>query len=171
MQTRPNILRKKHGQKLRNWCGYMVDIFPSLENMNLWQKLYFSTKSSAEDREYIIDSTAYLHTISRISPTPGEKKTRESASNHRVVMTANGTVEAHQEARVYLKDWDIFVCVIVVDDSPARRRQLFARLVITNYGRLIDRPEMRRDGLEVTRKFGEESENLPPVEKRTQKAK
>ena len=34
-------------------------------------------------------------------------------------MTANGRVETTEEATVYIKDLDIFVCANLVDDSPA----------------------------------------------------
>ena len=36
-----------------------------------------------------------------------------------LIMTANGTVATNEEATVYIKDLDIFLCVKVVDDSLA----------------------------------------------------
>ena len=57
--------------------------------------------------------------IGRTSPTPEEMKPNTNNSNPCVILTENGTGEAQEEATAYNEDSNIFICVKLVEDSPA----------------------------------------------------
>ena len=60
-----------------------------------------------------------LHIMGRHSLTPEEKKTAKRASNPCFIITAKRN-SRNNEATVYTKDPNLFVCVKVVEDSQRR---------------------------------------------------
>ena len=61
-----------------------------------------------EEREFVVDSGASVHMIS--------KKDLNSTAT---VITANGEVQTHEEATVYVKELDIFLTMKVLENTPA----------------------------------------------------
>ena len=51
--------------------------------------------------------------------TPEELKTVKNSVTPCMIVTPNGTVETNEEATVYIKGLDIFVCIKSVDGLPA----------------------------------------------------
>ena len=66
-----------------------------------------------EERESIVDSGASMHMISRKDLTVTTSRCPTT------VITANGEVQTHEEATVYVKELDIFLTVKILEDTPA----------------------------------------------------
>ena len=72
-----------------NWC------LPAPSNLKL------------EEREFVVDSVASMPIFLTKSCSPTK------------VITANGEVQTHEEATVYVKELDIFLTMKVLEDTPA----------------------------------------------------
>ena len=57
-----------------------------------------------------------------------EMDTLTKSCSPTIVMTANGEVQTHEEATVYVKELDIFLTVKVLDNTPA----------VSSFGKLCD---------------------------------
>ena len=69
-----------------NWC------LPAPSNLKL------------EEREFIVDSGASMHMISKKDLNSGEMDTLTTSRSPTTVITANGEVQTHEEATVYVKE-------------------------------------------------------------------
>ena len=72
-----------------------------------------------EEREFVVDSGASMHTISKKDLSDVEMDTLTKSRSPTIVITANGEVQTHEEATVYVKELDIFLTMKVLDDTPA----------------------------------------------------
>ena len=72
-----------------------------------------------EEREFVVDSGASMHMISKKDLNSGEKDTLTKSCSPMTVITANGEVQTHEEAIVYVKEFDIFLTVKVLENTPA----------------------------------------------------
>ena len=72
-----------------------------------------------EDREFTVDSGASLHMLNKNELTSGEKDTIRRSNEPTVITTANGKAESTEEATVYVNDLDVFVTMMLLEDSPA----------------------------------------------------
>ena len=68
-----------------------------------------------EEREFVVDSGASMHMISKKVLSKAEMDTLTKS----IVITANGEVETHEEAIVYVKELDIFLTMKVLENTPA----------------------------------------------------
>ena len=68
-----------------------------------------------EEREFVVDSSASMHTISRKDLSD----TLTKLCGPTIVITANGEVQTHEEATVYVKELDIFWTMKVLESTPA----------------------------------------------------
>ena len=59
-----------------------------------------STKEP-EEREFMVDSRARMHTVSKRDLNSAELETMRTSSSPTTVMTANGEVQTREEATVY----------------------------------------------------------------------
>ena len=76
-------------------------------------------RSEAENnRDYLTDSGLPSNDGPKIAHSRREENCEETY-NPCVIKTANGMLEAQEEANVYICDLDIFLCVTLVDDPPA----------------------------------------------------
>ena len=73
---------------------------------------------SAEEREFVVDSRASMHMISK-KDLNDAVDTLTKLCCPRTVITANGKVQTHEEATVYVKELDIFLTMKVLEDTPA----------------------------------------------------
>ena len=73
---------------------------------------------NADEREFVVDSGASMHMMSRKDLNSAELKTVEVFENQTVV-TANGEVQTKEEATEYVKELDLFVTVMLLEDTPA----------------------------------------------------
>ena len=72
-----------------------------------------------EEREFVVDSGASMHMISKIDLNSAELETVATSRSPTTVITANGEVQTHEEATVYVKELDIFLTMKVLEDTPA----------------------------------------------------
>ena len=72
-----------------------------------------------EEREFVVDSGASMHMVSRKDLNSAELETMRRSKNPTTVMTANGEVRTREEATVYVKELDLFETVKLLEDTPA----------------------------------------------------
>ena len=72
-----------------------------------------------EEREFVVDSGASMHMSSKKDLNSGDLETVTTSRSPTTVITANGEVQTHEEATVYVKELDIFLTMKVLEDSPA----------------------------------------------------
>ena len=72
-----------------------------------------------EEREFVVDSGASMHVISKKDLNDAEMDTLTKSCSPTIVLTANGEVQTHEEAIVYVKELDIFLTMKVLEDTPA----------------------------------------------------
>ena len=72
-----------------------------------------------EEREFVVDSGASMHMISKKNLSDAEMDTLTKLCSPTIVMTANGEVQTHEEAIVYVKELGIFLTMKVIENTPA----------------------------------------------------
>ena len=72
-----------------------------------------------EEREFVVDSGASMHMISKKDLNDADMDTLTKSCSPTIVITANGEVQTHEEATVYVKELDIFLTMKVLDNTPA----------------------------------------------------
>ena len=72
-----------------------------------------------EEREFVVDSGASMHMISKKDLNSAEMDTLTMSCSPTIVITANGEVQTHEEATVYVKELDIFLTLKVLVNTPA----------------------------------------------------
>ena len=70
-------------------------------------------------REFVVDSGASMHMISKKDLSEAEMDTLTKSCSPTIVITANGEVQTHEEATVYVKELDIFLTMKVLEGTPA----------------------------------------------------
>ena len=60
-----------------------------------------------------------MHMISKKDLSEAEMDTLTKSCSPTTVITANGEVQTHEEATVYVKELDIFLTMKVLDNTPA----------------------------------------------------
>ena len=60
-----------------------------------------------------------MHMLSKKDLSGAEMDTLTKSCSPTIVLTANGEVQAHEEAIVYVKELDIFLTLKVLDNTPA----------------------------------------------------
>ena len=104
-----------------------------------------------EEREFVVDSGASMHMISKKDLSDAEMDTLTKSCSPTIVITANGEVQTHEEANVYVKELDIFLTMKVLDNTPA----------VLSLGKLCDengysyewingqKPHLIKDGIRI----------------------
>ena len=72
-----------------------------------------------EEREFVVDSGASMHMISKKDLSDAEMDTLTKSCSPTIVIIANGEVQTREEATVYVKELDIFLTMKVLEDTPA----------------------------------------------------
>ena len=72
-----------------------------------------------EEREFVVGCGASMHMISKKDLSNAEMDTLTKLCRRTIVITANGEVQTHEEATVYVKELDIFLTMKVLDNTPA----------------------------------------------------
>ena len=72
-----------------------------------------------EEREFVVDSGASMHMISKKDLSDAEMDLLTKSCNPTIVITAKGEVQTHEEATVYVKELDIFLTMKVLENTPA----------------------------------------------------
>ena len=72
-----------------------------------------------EEREFVVDSGASMHMISKKDLSEAEMDTLTKSRSPTIVITANGEVQTQEEAIVHVKELDMFLTMKVLDNTPA----------------------------------------------------
>ena len=72
-----------------------------------------------EEREFVVDFGASMHMISKKDLNDAEMDTLTKSCSPTIVITANGEVQTHEEAKVYVKELGIFLTRKVSEDTSA----------------------------------------------------
>ena len=72
-----------------------------------------------EEREFVVDSGASMHMISKKDLSDAEMDTLTKSCSPTIVITATGEVQTHEEATVYVKELDMFLTMKVLVNTPA----------------------------------------------------
>ena len=114
-----------------------------------------------EEREFVVDSRASMHMISKKDLSDAEMDTLTKSCSPTIVITANGEVQTHEEATVYVKELGIFLTMKVLDNTPA----------VLSLGKLCDgngysyewingqKPHLIKNGIRIMCK----TENFVPI--------
>ena len=104
-----------------------------------------------EEREFVVDSGASMRMISKKDLSDAEMDTLTKSCSPTIVITANGEVQTHEEAIVYVKELDIFLTMKVLENTPA----------VLSLGKLCDengysyewingqKPHLIKDGIRI----------------------
>ena len=104
-----------------------------------------------EEREFVVDSGASMHMISKKNLSKAEMDTLTKSCSPTIVITANGEVQTQEEAIVYVKELDIFLTMKVLENTPA----------VLSLGKLFDengysyewingqKPHLMKDGIRI----------------------
>ena len=76
-------------------------------------------KSWTWEREFVVDSGASMHMISKKDLSDVEMDTLTKSCSLTIVINANGEVQTHEEAIVYVKELDLFLTMKVLDNTSA----------------------------------------------------
>ena len=77
-----------------------------------------STKES-EEREFAVDSGASMHMVSKNNLNSAELETIRTSRSPTTVVTANDEVQTREEATVFVKQLDLFVKDMLLEETPA----------------------------------------------------
>ena len=69
--------------------------------------------------EFVVDSRASMHMISKKDLSDAEMDTLTKSCSPMTVITANGEVQTHEEATVYVKELDMFLTMKLLEDTTA----------------------------------------------------
>ena len=72
-----------------------------------------------EEREFVVDSGSSMHMISKKDFNSAEMDTLTKSCSPTIVTTANGEVQTHEEAIVYVKELEKFLTMKVLKNTPA----------------------------------------------------
>ena len=72
-----------------------------------------------EDGEFAVDSGACVQMVSKRDLNVAELETMRISKKPTTVITANGEVQTREEATVYVKELDLFVNVMLLQETPA----------------------------------------------------
>ena len=67
----------------------------------------------------MVDSGAGMHMVSKKDLKSAELETMRMSRNSATVMTANGEVQTREDATKYVKELDLFVTVMLLEETPA----------------------------------------------------
>ena len=77
-----------------------------------------TSKNKPEKGEFAVDFGVSMHMLSKEELTSEESDTVRAPPHPTTVITANGSIDTNEEARVYDRDLDSFVTVQFLEDTP-----------------------------------------------------
>ena len=79
-------------------------------------RCWLASTLKPEEREFVVDSGASMHMISKKDLSNAEMDTLTKSCSPTIVITANGEVQTHEEAIVFVKELDLFLTMKVLDN-------------------------------------------------------
>ena len=73
----------------------------------------------AASTKFVVDSGASMHMVIKKDRNSAELETMMTSRNPTTVMTANGEVQTREEATVYVKQLDLFIKVMILEETSA----------------------------------------------------
>ena len=117
-ERRQRCARSKAWNQAKNICKlkekYKAAFYVPTDE---WVLPAASTKEP-EEREFVVDSGASLHMVSKKDFNSAELETMRTSRTPTTVMTANGEVQTTEEATVHVKQLGLFVKVMLLE-TPA----------------------------------------------------
>ena len=104
-----------------------------------------------EEREFVVGSGASMHMISKKDLSDAEMDTLTKSCSPTIVITANGEVQTHEEAIVYVKELDIFLTEKVLEITPAvlsLRKLCDEKSILTN-GSMVKNHILLKNGIRI----------------------
>ena len=86
-----------------------------------------------EEREFVVDSGASMHMISKKDLNDAEMDTLTRSCSPTIVITANGEVQTHEEATLYVKELDIFLTMNVLESFAMKTDILMNGSMVKNH--------------------------------------
>ena len=74
---------------------------------------------NTEERMFVVDAGASMHMLSKKDLRSDEMDTLRRSRNPTTVVTANGELQTNEEAQVYVHDLDLFVTVLLLEETLA----------------------------------------------------
>ena len=104
-----------------------------------------------EEREFVVDSGASMHMISKKDLSEAEMDTLTKSCSPTIVITANGEVQTQEEAIEYVKELDIFLTMKVLENTPAvlSLGKLCDETGIPTNGSMVKNPHLIKDGIRI----------------------
>ena len=78
----------------------------------------FTSIKEPEEREFVVDSGASVHMVSKRDLNSAVLETMRTSRIPTTVMTANSEVQTNKEATVFVKELDLFVTVMLLEETP-----------------------------------------------------
>ena len=78
-----------------------------------------ASRKEMEEREFAADSGASTHKASKRDLNSAELETMRTSRSPTTVMTANGEVQTKEEATVNVKQLDLFVIIMLLEETSA----------------------------------------------------
>ena len=98
--------------------GTSPKTYTSSKRKTKLQSTAASTKE-LEEREFVVDSGAGMHMVSVRDVNSAELETMRTSRSPTTVMTANGEVQTREEATENVRELDLIVTVILLEETPA----------------------------------------------------
>ena len=76
------------------------------------------SSTKPKERELDVDSGESIHMLGRLDLISAERATVRVSRDSTTVLTANGEVQTNEEGTVYVNDQDLFVTVLILEDTP-----------------------------------------------------
>ena len=107
VEAAENVLKLKEQERATFFSLLEKRCLPAPSNIKL------------EERDFVVDSGASVHVISRKDLSEAEMDTLTKSCSPTIVITANGEVQTHEEASVYVKEFEKFLTMKVLENTPA----------------------------------------------------
>ena len=96
-----------------------------------------SSTLKPEEREFVVDSGASMHMISKKDLNDAEMDTLTKSCSPTIVISGNGEVQTNEEATVNVKELDILLTMSVLENTP----------VVLSLGKLCDENGYSYEGI------------------------
>ena len=102
-----------------------------------------------------------MHTISKKDLSDAEMDTLTKSCSPTTVVTANGEVQTHEKATVYVKELDAFLTMKVLENTPAvlSHEKLCGEHAFSNVWINGQKPHLMNDGIRML----SNAENFVPI--------
>ena len=109
----------RRGTLPKNINKLKVKVKPTFYSPSEEWVLSVTSIEEPEEREFVVDSGASMHMVSKKDVNSAELETMRTSRSPTTVMTANGEVQTREEATENVKQLDLFVKDMLLEETPA----------------------------------------------------